>query len=113
MMTMQTLEKKLHKKASRKQATLYLLCNFVSMMLITSYAAILFSPTILNVLPEGGDSRKQLYAIFVMALFGCVVFTIYAASLFFRKKSRQLGILMALGASKSASHPACSGRWRL
>ncbi|MEE0420678.1 MAG: ABC transporter permease [Lachnospiraceae bacterium] len=104
MMTMQTLEKKLQ-KASRKQATLYLLCNFVSMMLITSYAAILFSPTILNVLPEGGDSRKQLYAIFVMALFGCVVFTIYAASLFFRKKSRQLGILMALGASKKRLSP--------
>lgn len=104
MMTMQSLEKKLQ-KASRKQAALYLLCNFVSLMLITAYAAILFSPTILNVLPEGGDSRKQLYAIFVMALFGCVIFTIYAASLFFRKKSRQLGILMALGASKKRLAP--------
>lgn len=104
MMTMQGLEKKLQ-KASRKQAALYLLCNFVSLMLITAYAAILFSPTIRNVLPEGGDSRKQLYAIFVMALFGCVVFTVYAASLFFRKKSRQLGILMALGASKRRLSP--------
>lgn len=104
MMTMKDLEKKLQ-KASGKQAALYLLCNFISLMLITAYAAILFSPTILNVLPEGGDSRKQLYAIFVMALFGCVIFTIYAAGLFFRKKSRQLGILMALGASKKRLAP--------
>lgn len=101
---MQSLEKKLQ-KASRKQAALYLLCNFISLMLITAYTVILFSPTILNVLPEGGDSRKQLYAVFVMALSGCVIFTIYAASLFFRKKSRQLGILMALGASKKRLAP--------
>ncbi|MDO4275425.1 MAG: ABC transporter permease [Eubacteriales bacterium] len=101
---MQSLENKLQ-KASRKQAALYLLCNFVSLMLITAYTVILFSPTILNVLPEGGDSRKQLYAVFAMALFGCVIFTIYAASLFFRKKSRQLGILMALGASKKRLAP--------
>lgn len=87
-------------KADRKQAYLYLFCNFVSLLLITAYAAMMFSPTVLLVLPEGGDSRKQMYAIFVLALFGCVVFTIYASCLFFRKKARQLGILMALGASK-------------
>lgn len=40
-----------------------------------------------------------MVAVFVLALFGCVVFTVYAASLFFRKKARQLGTLMALGAS--------------
>lgn len=56
-------------------------------------------------LPEGGDSRKQMTAIFVLALFGCVVFTIYASSLFFRKKSRQLGTLMALGASRKRLAP--------
>lgn len=98
MMTMKSLEKKLQ-KADRKQAALYLFCNFVSLLLITAYSAMMFSPTVLKVLPEGGDSRKQMTAIFVLALFGCVVFTIYASSLFFRKKARQLGTLMALGAS--------------
>lgn len=87
-------------KAGRKQAALYLFCNFVSLLLITAYSAMMFSPTVLLVLPEGGDSRKQMVMIFVLALFGCVVFTIYASSLFFRKKARQLGTLMALGASK-------------
>lgn len=86
--------------AEKKQASLYLFCNFISLLLITAYAAMMFSPTVLLVLPEGGDSRKQMTAIFVLALFGCIVFTIYAASLFFRKKSRLLGTLMALGASR-------------
>ena len=60
---------------------------------------------VLTVLPEGGDSRKQMIAIFVLALFGCTVFTVYAASLFFRKKSRQIGTLMALGASRRRLAP--------
>ena len=104
MMTMQKLEKKLQ-KADRKQAALYLFCNFISLMLITAYAAMMFSPTVQEILPTGGDSRKQMYMIFALALFGCVVFTVYAASLFFRKKSRQIGILMALGASRKRLAP--------
>lgn len=93
-------------KSERKGAALYLFCNFVSLLLITAYAAMMFSPTILRILPEGGDSRKQIAAIFVLALFGCVVFTIYASCLFFRKKSKQLGILMALGASRRRLAPS-------
>lgn len=95
---------KLH-KSERKQATLYLFCNFVSLLLITAYSAMMFSPTVLLVFPEGGDSRKQMIGIFVLALFGCVVFTIYASCLFFRKKARQLGILMALGTSRKKLAP--------
>lgn len=104
MMTMQKLEQKLQ-TADRKQAALYLFCNFISLMLITAYAAMMFSPTVQEILPTGGDSRKQMYMIFALALFGCVVFTVYAASLFFRKKSRQIGILMALGASRKRLAP--------
>lgn len=92
-------------RADRKQAFLYLFCNFVSLMLITAYSGLMLSPVVQNIFPEGGDSRKQMYAIFVLALFGCTVFTVYAASLFFRKKSRQLGILMALGASRKTLAP--------
>lgn len=58
------------------------------------------SPTVLAILPEGGDSRKQVMMIFALAVVGCAVFTTYAASLFFRYKSREAGILMALGASR-------------
>lgn len=89
MITLKQLEKKLQ-KADTKIAGLYLFCNFVSLLLITAYSVMMFSPTVLLVLPKGGDSRKQMTAIFVLALFGCVVFTVYASGLFFRKKAKQL-----------------------
>lgn len=76
-------------------------CSFFSVLLITAYVSMMRSPTILNVLPEGGDSRKQVMMIFVLAVIGCGVFTLYAASLFFRQKSRESGIFLALGAKRS------------
>lgn len=104
MTTMKELEQKLQ-LADYKQARIYLFCNFIALMLISAYSVMMLSPTVLNVLPEGGDSRKQMIMIFVLTLFGCTVFTVYAASLFFRKKSGQLGILMAMGASRKALKP--------
>lgn len=104
MITMNKINKSL-RKANRKNAALYLFCNFISLMLITAYSAMMFSPTVLNTLPEGGDSRKQVIAIFVLACFGCVVFTIYASNLFFRMKSREIGIMLALGASRERLAP--------
>ena len=96
--TMKTIERKLQ-KAGRKHARLYLFCNFTALMIISAYSALMFSPTVQTVFPAGGDSRKQMNGIFVMTLFGCVVFTLYASNLFFRHKSSELGVLMALGAS--------------
>lgn len=104
MMTMKDIQKKLRKNNS-KNYTLYAFCNFISLMLITAYSAMMFSPTVLAVLPDGGDSRKQVMAIFALACVGCVVFTIYAAGLFFRKKSKEIGTMMALGASKKRLAP--------
>jgi ABC-type antimicrobial peptide transport system, permease component len=75
-------------------------CIFFSVLLITAYASMMRSPTVLAILPEGGDSRRQVMMIFVLAVVGCGVFTTYAASLFFRYKSRETGILMLLGASR-------------
>lgn len=102
--TMQKMEQKLQ-RAGRKQAKLYLFCNFMALMIVSAYAALMLSPTIQTVFPPGGDSRKQMDMIFVMTLAGCVVFTLYATGLFFRHKSRQLGILMALGASRKKLFP--------
>lgn len=104
MRTMKAMERKLQ-HAGRKHAGLYLFCNFMALMIVSAYAALMFSPTVQTVFPPGGDSRKQMNMIFVMTLFGCVVFTLYASALFFRHKSRQLGILMALGASRSRLFP--------
>ena len=104
MISMMNMERKL-RRADRKQSRLYLFCNFMALMIISAYSALMLSPTVQKVSPEGGDSAKQMHMIFVMTLIGCVVFTIYALGLFFRHKSGQLGILMALGASRKRLAP--------
>lgn len=75
-------------------------CCFFSVLLITAYVCMMRSPTILNVLPEGGDSRKQVMMVFALAVIGCGMFTTYAAGLFFRNKSREVGVFLALGATR-------------
>lgn len=88
------------RRRNRRQYTLLIICIFISVLLITAYVCMMRSPTVLTILPEGGDSRKQVMMIFALAVVGCAVFTTYAASIFFRYKSREAGIFMALGASR-------------
>ena len=86
----------------RKNKSRYALlagCSFFSVLLITAYSCMMRSPTILSVLPEGGDSRKQVMMVFVLAVVGCAVFTAYAAGLFFRPA----------GLGRVADIPAVSG----
>ena len=89
------------RRRNAKQYALLAGCCFFSVLLITAYVCMMRSPTVLDVLPEGGDSRKQMMMIFVLAVIGCAVFTTYAAGLFLRQRSRELGIFMALGASRA------------
>ena len=51
--------------------------------------------------------------IFVLAVLGCGVFTTYASGLFFRHKSRDVGILLALGASKDQLRRVLTGELAL
>lgn len=88
------------RKQNKKNYYLLAGCCFFSVLLITAYVSMMRSPTVLNVLPEGGDSRKQVMMIFVLATIGCAVFTTYASSLFFRSKSKETGVFLALGASR-------------
>lgn len=66
---------------------------------ISAYA-FMTSPFVMSRLPVGGDSRKMLYMVYAVAVIGCILFTIYAASLFLRFKSREIGVLLALGTDK-------------
>ncbi len=88
------------RRKNRGRYTLLMGCCFFSVLLITAYICMMRSPTILSVLPEGGDSRKQVMMVFVLAVIGCAVFTTYAAGLFFRQKSRETGVFLALGVSR-------------
>lgn len=88
------------RKHNKKNYRLYVICTFLATMLITAYGIMMYAPTVRMVLPEGGDSRKQVMAIFALAGVGCLVFIIYGGSLFYRMKSRELGTLLALGTNK-------------
>lgn len=103
-MTLISIQKKL-RTYNRKNYYLFFFCNTIALMLITAYSSMLFSPTVLTVLPPGGDSRKQMTAIFVLTCVGCIVFILYSASLFFRVKAKEIGVFMALGASQKKLRP--------
>lgn len=99
-MTMNKVYGKL-RSYNKKNYMMLIFCIALSVMLITSYGLIYSSPTVQVILPRGGDSRKMANMVFAAAILGCGIFTIYASSLFYRYKSREIGIFMALGAPRS------------
>ena len=90
------------RKKGKSQYTLLRGCLFFATLLITAFCMMMYSPTVQNTLPEGGDSRKQVMMVFVLAVIGCAAFCVYAAGLFFRYKSRECGVFLALGMRRSA-----------
>ena len=91
------------RKLRQKEKTTYLLyfiCNFFSVSIISSYALMMFSSTVLTVLPVGGDSRKQAFGIFAAVCIGCILLNFYSTFIFIKKKSKELGIMLSLGATK-------------
>lgn len=99
MMDFKRINKKLRSK-NKNQYYFMLGSILLSVLLITSYLTIINSRTVQRILPPGGDSRKQMMMIFTIAVIGCIVFVNYAIGLFLRYKSREVGVLMALGTSK-------------
>lgn len=75
-------------------------CLFFGSLLITAFCMMMYSPTVQNTLPQGGDSRKQVMMIFILAVIGCAAFSVYASGLFFRYKSKETGVFLALGLSR-------------
>lgn len=98
-MNYNTVYNKLHKynKNSYRQLNI---CLIISIAFVVSFSSILFGPLVQQVFPEGGDSRKQIYLIYAITIIGCWIFVIYALSLFFKYKSKEIGILLALGTQK-------------
>ena len=99
-MTISKVYSKLRKRRQRQYLPLSF-CTFLSVLLITAFALMYFGPTVQNFLSEGGDTRKMASLLLATNRFGLFrVFTLYASGLFFRYKSREYGILMALGMPK-------------
>lgn len=98
-MTMNKIWDKL-RKYNRGAYRQFKFCIGFAVLLISSYLMMLFSPLVQNTLPIGGDTRKQVYMIFWIAVAGCTIFVLYATGLFYRYKSRELGVFLALGTDK-------------
>lgn len=100
-MTMSKITAKLRKK-NRDQYLLLGICIFLSVILVTSFTMMYFSPSIQELLPPGGDTRKLMKLMMGVVMIGCLIFTLYGSSLFFRKKSREFGVMLALGEERGA-----------
>lgn len=96
---MQSLWAKLRKQ-NRRDYRQFQFVIFFAEMLISSYLMMLFSPLVQKALPDGGDTIKVATLVFGVAAAGCVVFVWYAARLFLRYKSREIGVFLALGAER-------------
>ena len=100
-MTMSRITAKLRKK-NRDQYLLLGICIFLSGIMVTSFTMMYFSPSIQELLPPGGDTRKLMKLMMGVVMIGCLIFTLYGSSLFFRKKSREFGVMLALGEERGA-----------
>lgn len=98
-MTMSKIMAKLCKR-NRDQYRLLGVCVFLSVLLVSSFTMMFFSPSIQGFLPPGGDTRKLMWLMLGVVAIGCLIFTLYGSSLFFRKKSREFGVMLALGAER-------------
>ena len=87
-------------KNNKGQYTLLGICIFLSVLLVSAFSFLYFSPTVQDLLPQGGDTRKLSWLLFFVTAAGCTIFTVYGADLFFRNKSREFGVFLALGAQK-------------
>lgn len=98
-MTMNKITAILRKK-NKGQYRLLGICIFLSVLLVSSFTFMFFSPSIQEFLPPGGDTRKLMWLMLGVVAIGCLFFTLYGSGLFFRKKSREYGVMLALGAQK-------------
>lgn len=103
-MTLNNIISKLRKQ-NKGQYLMLGFCISLSVLLITSYALMYLGPTVQDFLPDGGDTRKLASLLMAVTAVGCTIFTLYASGLFFRYKSREYGVLLALGTTKKALKP--------
>lgn len=100
LMTMNKMIAKLRKK-NQGQYGILGICIFLSVLLVSAFAFMYFSKTVQDFLPEGGDTRKIAWLMLCVTLVGCTIFTIYGSNLFFKYKSREFGVFLALGERKA------------
>lgn len=89
-------------KGNKKQYGLFFSSVVFSCMMVGAYGVLQYSPTVTNVLIDGGSTQTISQAMFSGSVLGIVVFMIYANSLFLKHKSKEIGIFLSLGIDRSS-----------
>lgn len=95
-MTLNEISRKLIKN-EKKQYALYFFSILFAVTMVGAYGVLQYSPTVTNVLVDGGSTQSISQGMFFGSMLGIVVFLIYANSLFLKHKSREIGIFLSLG----------------
>ena len=95
-MTLNDVSRKLFKN-NRKQYGLFFFSVIFSIAMTGAYGVLQYSPTVINVLVDGGSTQTISQAMFFGSMLGIIVFLVYADSIFLKYKSREIGIFLSLG----------------
>lgn len=95
-MTLNDISRKLFKN-NRKQYGLFFFSIAFSVAMTGAYGVLQYSPTVTNVLVDGGSTQTISQAMFFGSMLGIIVFLVYADSIFLKYKSREIGIFLSLG----------------
>lgn len=95
-MTLNDISRKLLKN-NRKQYRLFFFSIAFSIAMTGAYGVLQYSPTVTNVLVDGGSTQTISQAMFFGSMLGIVVFLVYTDSIFLKYKSREIGVFLSLG----------------
>lgn len=95
-MTLNDISRKLFKN-NRKQYGLFFFSIVFSIAMTGVYGVLQYSPTVTNVLVDGGSTQTISQAMFFGSMLEIIVFLVYADSIFLKYKSREIGIFLSLG----------------
>ena len=98
-MTLNDISRKLFKN-NRKQYGLFFFTVVFSIAMTGAYGVLQYSPTVTNVLIDGGSTQTISQAMFLGSMLGIIVFLVYADSIFLKYKSREIGIFLSLGINR-------------
>lgn len=98
-MTLNDISRKLFKN-NKKQYGLFFFSIVFSIAMTGAYGVLQYSPTVTNVLVDGGSTQTISQAMFFGSMLGIIVFLVYADSIFLKYKSREIGVFLSLGTDR-------------
>lgn len=77
-------------------------CLVLGIMLFTSYGLLIFSPTVTDIIKDGGSTQMIAYTIYGAFSIACLMFILYSHSLFMKYKSQEIGVFISLGINRDS-----------